>query len=71
MFALNNSRSKFADNSEDKLLAMINTMIYEGDENYMAGIGLKRFKYAKLNDDGKTYGQVKTLSGAKWGKISR
>lgn len=37
----------------------------------MAGIGLKRFKYAKLNDDGKTYGQVKTLSGAKWGKISR
>ena len=30
----------------------------------MAGIGLKRFKYAKLNDDGKTYGQVKTLSGA-------
>ena len=43
---------------------MINTMIYEGDENYMAGIGLKRFKYAKLNDDGKTYGQVKTLSGA-------
>ena len=30
----------------------------------MAGIGLKRFKYAKLNDDGKTYGPVKTLSGA-------
>ena len=30
----------------------------------MAGIGLKSFKYAKLNDDGKTYGQVKTLSGA-------
>ena len=45
------------------MLAMINTMIYEGDENYMAGIGLKRFKYAKLNDNGKTYGQVKTLSG--------
>ena len=30
----------------------------------MAGIGLKRFKYAKLNDDGKTYGPVKALSGA-------
>ena len=30
----------------------------------MAGIGLKRFKYAKLNDDGKTYGPVKPLSGA-------
>ena len=28
VFALNNSRSKFAGNSEDKLLAMINTMIY-------------------------------------------
>ena len=30
----------------------------------MAGIGLKRFKYAKLNNDGKTYGPVKTLSCA-------
>ncbi len=30
----------------------------------MAGIGLKSFKYAKLNDDGKTYGEVKTLAGA-------
>jgi phi13 family phage major tail protein len=30
----------------------------------LAGIGLKSFKYAKLNDDGKTYGSVKTLSGA-------
>lgn len=30
----------------------------------MAGIGLKSFKYAKLNDDGKTYGTVKTLAGA-------
>nr|DAN00908.1 MAG TPA: hypothetical protein [Caudoviricetes sp.] len=28
VFALNNSRSKFAGNSGDKLLAMINTMIY-------------------------------------------
>ena len=36
----------------------------EGDEDDMAGIGLKRFKYAKLNDDGKTYGTVKTLAGA-------
>ena len=30
----------------------------------MAGIGLKSFKYAKLNEDGKTYGEVKTLAGA-------
>ena len=30
----------------------------------MATIGLKNFKYAKLNDDGKTYGEVKTLAGA-------
>ena len=30
----------------------------------MAGIGLKNFKYAKLNEDGKTYGEVKTLAGA-------
>lgn len=30
----------------------------------MAGIGLKNFKYATLNDDGKTYGEVKTLAGA-------
>lgn len=30
----------------------------------MAGIGLKNFKYAKLNEDGTTYGQVKTLAGA-------
>lgn len=29
----------------------------------MAGIGLKRFRYAELNDDG-TYGTVKTLAGA-------
>lgn len=36
----------------------------EGDEDNMAGIGLKSFKYAKLNDDGKTYGTVKTLAGA-------
>lgn len=36
----------------------------EGDEDDMAGIGLKRFKYAKLNDDGTTYGPVKTLAGA-------
>ena len=30
----------------------------------MAGIGLKNFKYAKLNLDGQTYGTVKTLAGA-------
>ena len=30
----------------------------------MASIGLKSFKYAKLNDDGSTYGEVKTLAGA-------
>ncbi len=30
----------------------------------MASIGLKSFKYAKLNEDGKTYGEVKTLAGA-------
>lgn len=30
----------------------------------MAGIGLKSFKYAKLNEDGETYGTVSTLSGA-------
>ena len=30
----------------------------------MAGIGLKSFKYAKLNSDGATYGEVKTLAGA-------
>ena len=30
----------------------------------MVGIGLKSFKYAKLNEDGKTYGEVKTLAGA-------
>lgn len=30
----------------------------------MAGIGLKSFKYAKLNEDGATYGTVKTLAGA-------
>ncbi len=30
----------------------------------MAGIGLKNFKYATLNDDGKTYGEVQTLAGA-------
>ena len=30
----------------------------------MASIGLKNFKYAKLNEDGKTYGEIKTLAGA-------
>lgn len=30
----------------------------------MAGIGLKSFKYAKLNSDGQTYGTIKTLAGA-------
>ncbi len=30
----------------------------------MVGIGLKSFKYAKLNEDGETYGTVSTLSGA-------
>ena len=30
----------------------------------MASIGLKNFKYAKLNEDGKTYGNIKTLAGA-------
>ena len=41
----------------------------EGDEDDMAGIGLKRFKYAKLNSDG-TYGPVKTLAGAIECKVS-
>lgn len=36
----------------------------------MAGIGLKNFKYAKLNEDGKTYGEVKTLAGAIECKVS-
>lgn len=36
----------------------------------MAGIGLKYFKYAKLNDDGKTYGTVKMLAGAIECKVS-
>ena len=35
----------------------------------MAGIGLKSFKYAKLNNDG-TYGEVKTLAGAIECKVS-
>lgn len=35
----------------------------------MAGIGLKRFKYAKLNNDG-TYGPVKTLAEAIECKVS-
>ena len=35
----------------------------------MAGIGLKSFKYAKLNNDG-TYGPVKTLAGAIECKVS-
>ena len=35
----------------------------------MAGIGLKSFKYAKLNSDG-TYGPVKTLAGAIECKVS-
>ena len=35
----------------------------------MAGIGLKSFKYAKLNNDG-TYGPVKTLAGAIEAKVS-
>ena len=30
----------------------------------MAGIGLKNFKYAKLDTDGETYGTVSTLAGA-------
>ena len=36
----------------------------------MAGIGLKSFKYSKLNEDGKTYGEVKTLAGAIECKVS-
>lgn len=36
----------------------------------MAGIGLKNFKYAKLNEDGLTYGEVKTLAGAIECKVS-
>ena len=36
----------------------------------MAGIGLKSFKYAVLNNDGKTYGQIKTLAGAIECKVS-
>lgn len=36
----------------------------------MAGVGLKNFKYAKLNEDGKTYGAVKTLAGAIECKVS-
>lgn len=30
----------------------------------MAGIGLKNFRYAKLNEDGETYDEIKTLAGA-------
>lgn len=36
----------------------------------MAGIGLKSFKYAKLNEDGETYGEIKTLAGAIECKVS-
>lgn len=36
----------------------------------MASIGLKSFKYAKLNADGETYGDVKTLAGAIECKVS-
>ena len=36
----------------------------------MASIGLKNFKYAKLNEDGKTYGEVKTLAGAIESKVT-
>ena len=36
----------------------------------MASIGLKNFKYAKLNEDGKTYGEIKTLAGAIEGKVT-
>lgn len=36
----------------------------------MASIGLKSFKYAKLNEDGTTYGEVKTLAGAIECKVS-
>ena len=36
----------------------------------MAGIGLKNFKYAKLNEDGKTYGEIKTLAGAIESKVT-
>lgn len=30
----------------------------------MASIGLKRFRYALLNEDGATYGPIKTMAGA-------
>ena len=36
----------------------------------MASIGLKNFKYAKLNEDGKTYGEIKTLAGAIESKVT-
>lgn len=36
----------------------------------MAQIGLRRFRYATLNDDGETYGEVKTLAGAIESKVS-
>ncbi len=36
----------------------------------MAGIGLKSFRYAVLNSDGRTYGEVKTLAGAIECKVS-
>ena len=36
----------------------------------MASIGLKSFKYAKLNEDGKTYGEIKTLAGAIESKVT-
>ena len=36
----------------------------------MASIGLKNFKYAKLNEDGKTYGNIKTLAGAIESKVT-
>ena len=36
----------------------------QNEKNNMAGIGLKNFKYAKLNSGGEIYGVVKTLVGA-------
>ena len=36
----------------------------------MASIELKNFKYAKLNEDGKTYGEIKTLAGAIESKVT-
>ncbi len=40
------------------------------DIQRFASIGLKRYRWAKMNDDGKSYGEVKSLVGAIENKVS-